>query len=138
MTGIIYDWKSGVKRDEVKDLYEDAGWSLYLADFDRTMRAIKKSLSIVTARIDGKLIGFLRAVGDGETILYIQDIIVMQEYRRLGVGLKLLEVTLERYQNVRQVVLLADDQTITREFYQANNFKESREMNLLCFVKFQS
>ena len=39
---------------------------------------------------DGKLIGMGRIVGDGAVVCYIQDLIVLPEYHRLGVGSALM------------------------------------------------
>ena len=39
---------------------------------------------------DGKLIGMGRIVGDGAVVCYIQDLIVLPDYHRLGVGSALM------------------------------------------------
>lgn len=70
----------------------------------------------------GKLIGFLRAVGDGYSIVYIQDIIVLPEYHRQGIGTQLLRQTLEYFNEVYQIILTTDSELKTIAFYEANGF----------------
>lgn len=60
------------------------GWGVLPPDV--TAAALPKSLYGVTA-LDGDLIiGCARVVGDGGLCYYIQDVIVMPEYQRQGIG----------------------------------------------------
>ena len=84
---------------------------------------LEHSLFLISARDeDGKLIGFLRAVGDGYSILYIQDIIVLPDYHRQGIGTQLLRQTLKHFQEVYQIILTTDSEVKTIAFYEANGF----------------
>lgn len=74
------------EREAVRRLYDDAGWIAYTCDMDALERALRASLYLVCAYDGDALCGLLRAVGDGQTILYIQDILVLQQYRRHGIG----------------------------------------------------
>ncbi|HCW74840.1 MAG TPA: GNAT family N-acetyltransferase, partial [Clostridiaceae bacterium] len=56
-----------------------------------------------------ELIGLIRTVGDGHTILYIQDILVLNTHRDKGIGSMLLQEVLEKYKHVRQKVLLTEE-----------------------------
>ena len=58
------------------DLYESVGWTAYTAEPERLLRAVQNSRFRYFFRENGRLIGLLRAVGDGETILYVQDILI--------------------------------------------------------------
>lgn len=66
------------EREAVRRLYDDAGWIAYTCDMDALERALRASLYLVCAYDGDTLCGLLRAVGDGQTILYIQDILVLQ------------------------------------------------------------
>ncbi len=83
------------------------------------------------------LVGVIRAVGDGETIMYIQDIIVIKSYQRQGIGAKLLNIVLEKYQGVRQKVLLTDETDKTVAFYESVGLKKSQSIGLVSFVKIE-
>jgi ribosomal protein S18 acetylase RimI-like enzyme len=90
----------------------------------------------ISAWDDEKLVGLIRVVGDGQTIIYIQDILVLNEYKRNGIGTNLLNQILDKYKRVRQKVLLTNDSEETRGFYIANKFISCDKGDLVAFVKF--
>ena len=98
--------------------------------------AIKNSLLTVTAWDGSKLVGLIRIVGDGVTIIYIQDILVLKSYKRKGIGTYLINTVCEEYKAVRQKVLLTDDTPETREFYESLGFVSCDKGQLVSFVKF--
>ena len=104
---------------EVLALYKSVGWSMYTRDPARLERALTHSLTVLSAYEGKQLVGLIRAVGDGETILFIQDLLVLPEYQRRGIGKQLIEALLARFPEVRQRVLLTDDDPKTRSFYKA-------------------
>ncbi len=132
---IQYTTANNVQRPEILNLYNDAGWTIYTATPDKLIEAVQNSLFTVTARNGEELIGFLRAVGDGLTIVYIQDILVLQNYRRQGIGRELLRIALEQFTSVRQIVLLTDNKADTRAFYENAGLKQATGLNLQAFVK---
>lgn len=74
-------------------------------------QALAKSLAAITARdSDGRVIGFARAVGD-PLYFYVQDVIVMEDYRGGGLGrrlmLALLDVAAERYPQASVMLMCA-------------------------------
>ncbi len=130
-------YKSGHIPDieSLEELYRDAGWSIYCQDLNKLKRALQNSRDIITVWQKERLIGLVRTVGDGETILYIQDLLVLKEFRRQGIGSVLLKKIVESNSGIRQKVLLTDDTRETRRFYQTTEFKEVEDMDLLCYVK---
>ena len=79
-----------VTLEAVLPLYEAVGWTNYTQNPTMLKEAYKNSLHILTAlNEEGKLLGVLRAVGDGASILFIQDILVTPEYQHQGIGTKL-------------------------------------------------
>ena len=120
---IGYKINDVVSFEEIFPLYEAVGWTNYTSNPVMLQNALEHSLFILTARDEeGKLIGFLRAVGDGYSILYIQDIIVLPEYQRQGIGTQLLRQTLEYFNEVYQIILTTDSEVKTIAFYEANEF----------------
>ena len=69
---------------EIARLYADAGWTAYTRDLPALREGFARSLCVLAAYEDGELLGLLRAVGDGATIVYIQDILVFRSLRRRG------------------------------------------------------
>ena len=59
-------------------------------------RALEQSLYVLCARDGEKPAGMGRIVGDGATICYVQDLIVLPAYRRAHVGTAIIRA-LERY-----------------------------------------
>ena len=135
---ITFEESSNINKEELKALYSDAGWTLYTNDIDRLKDAVANSLQTITARSDGKLVGLIRCVGDGKTIVYIQDILVLRDHRRSGIGTRLVESVLKKFEDVRQIVLLTDDTEEVKEFYRSLGFSEAGNMKLVCFVKIRS
>lgn len=121
-------------QDQLLALYGDAGWSAYTGDPRQLMRAYAASLLVLTAWDGPRLAGALRAVGDGETILYIQDLLVLSSHQRRGIGRSLLRACLERYAGVRQKVLLTDDTPGTKAFYQACGLVPAAETGCVAFL----
>ena len=118
---IGYKINDAVSFEEIFPIYEAVGWTNYTTNPTMLKNALEHSLFLISARDeDGKLIGFLRAVGDGYSILYIQDIIVLPEYQRQGIGTQLLHQTMEYFNEVYQIILTTDSELKTIAFYEAN------------------
>ena len=78
---------------------------------------------------------FLRAVGDNATILFIQDIIVLPKYQRMGIGTKLIKSVMEKYKDVYQIELLTDDTEKTISFYKSVGLTPTNEIGALSFIR---
>lgn len=122
---------------KVEKLYNDAGWSAYTENLEVLEAALSSSLDVITAWDKEELIGLIRTVGDGHTILYIQDILVMSAYRDKGIGSMLLQEVLEKYRHVRQKVLLTEEAKNVRHFYEKNGFESCDRGTLVAFARFK-
>lgn len=118
---------------QVEALYKDAQWSLYTRDMSALMRGIKNSLDVLTLWDKDQLIALVRTVGDGESILYIQDILVLEAYQRQGHGSRLLHHVLDQYPQVRMKVLMTDNTDKTKHFYESIGFKATEDTEAVCF-----
>lgn len=120
---IGYKKNDTISFEEIFPLYEAVGWTNYTSNPTMLRNALENSLFLISARDEeGNLIGFLRAVGDGFSIVYIQDIIVLPEYQRQGIGTQLLRQTMEHFKEVYQVILTTDSELKTIAFYESNGF----------------
>lgn len=126
---------TGWNRDEILALYSSVGWTNYTDNPDRLERAYENSLVKIGAFDDGRLIGVIRAVGDGATILFIQDILVYPEYQRRGIGTALMRVVMARYASVYQLELLTDNTEKTVRFYQSLGLVKAEEIGCCAFIK---
>lgn len=120
---------------EIMPLYESAGWTNYTQIPDMLRGAYENSPCALAAYDGDAIVGILRMVGDGESIVYIQDIIVRPERQRSGIGSLLLKAALERYENVYQIVLMTDDTEKTIAFYRKNGFTSAADMGCTAFMK---
>ncbi len=102
-------------------LYSSVNWVAYTSDADRLRRALAKSHTVLVAVEFGEIIGLIRSISDGEVICYVQDILVNPRNQRRGVGRALMTTLLER-SNLRQTVLLTDNEPTQRLFYQSQGF----------------
>jgi GNAT superfamily N-acetyltransferase len=120
-------------------LYEAVGWTVYTKAPETLGRALAGS-SVVVVGLDGdRLVGLARAVTDGATILYLQDVLVHPEHQRAGLGRALVTTVLDLWPGVRQKVLLTDDEPGQKAFYQSLGFGDTREVHdgaLRAFVRF--
>ena len=103
-------------------LYAAVGWTNYTARPEMLERAFSSSLCVLAARAGGRLAGVVRAVGDGASVLCVQDLLVLPEYQRRGLGSRLLRELLARYPDVYQTMLLTDDTPEHAAFYEHAGF----------------
>lgn len=121
--------------NEILILYQDAGWTSYTVNPNQLEKAIKHSLAVWTAWDEDKLVGLARIVGDNYTIIYIQDILVLNDYQRNGIGSTFIKLILNKYQTVRQIVLLTESSEKTISFYESNGLKQVEEYGCTAFMK---
>lgn len=93
------------------------------------------SLLTLAAYEEAALAGLIRVVGDGHTIVFVQDILVRPQFQRRGIGSALLQAVLNRYAGVRQIELLTDDTPETAAFYRSMGFRELTELGCRGFMK---
>jgi len=135
MKEIVYKEEKQIDKASLLNLYNNAGWSNYTRDPEKLEKSIQKSLYVLTARDDKKLVGLIRVIGDGLTIIYIQDILILKSHKRQKIGSYLINKVLEKFQKVRQRVLLTDDNRETRGFYESLGFESCVKYGLVSFVK---
>jgi ribosomal protein S18 acetylase RimI-like enzyme len=98
-------------------------------------KAIENSLKVLTAWDGNKLVGLIRVVGDNQTIIYIQDLLVRQEYQGRGIGSHLLKRILAEYQAIRQVILMTEQTEETIRFYEKCGMVKISDHNCIAFMK---
>ncbi|HFR3369518.1 TPA: GNAT family N-acetyltransferase, partial [Streptococcus suis] len=119
---ITYKQNPQLDFQAVLDVYASVGWTGYTSRPEMLEKALEHSL-LVLATFDGdRLVGLLRAVGDGHSIVFIQDILVLPTYQRRGIGRQLLEQAVTHFPGIYQLHLLTDNTEKTRSFYEAIGF----------------
>ena len=120
---------------EILPLYQSVGWSNYYEHPEMLKNAYAGSRCILAAYKDEKLVGIIRAVGDGHSILFIQDILVYPKFQRKGIGSALMKAMLERYAHVYQIELATDNTATTIAFYKSLGFHPLHEIGCCGFLK---
>lgn len=120
---------------EILGLYASVGWTAYTDDPAALRNGFANSLLTLAAYEEAALAGLIRVVGDGHTIVFVQDILVHPQFQRRGIGSALLQAVLNRYAGVRQIELLTDDTPETAAFYRSMGFRELTELGCRGFMK---
>ena len=121
--------------EEISCLYNAVGWTAYTENMPALREGFKNSMLVLAAYDGEELLGIIRTVGDGATIVFVQDILVFPDKQRRGIGTALLKEILNRYPNVRQIELATDNTAKTVAFYKSMGFAEMSEIGCCGFMK---
>lgn len=111
-----------IQEAEVINIYRLNQWSS--ADKpDLLLNALTNSHSLVTARIEGELVGIANAISDGYLVVYYPHMLVHPAYQRQGIGRKMMQVMHERYSGFHQQMLTADSEACA--FYASLGFERA-------------
>ncbi|GIN88735.1 hypothetical protein J6TS2_51210 [Heyndrickxia sporothermodurans] len=67
--------------------------------------------------------------------MYIQDILVLNNYQNQGIATEMMKKVIEKYKDVRQKVLLTEEAPDVRYFYEKNGFMSCDQGTLVAFAK---
>ena len=108
-----------IETDEVISLYRANAWSSAEKPA-QLLAALRNSHTLVTARIDGVLVGVGNAISDGHLVVYFPHMLVHPSFHGQGIGKKMMLAMLEKYAGFHQQMLTADGDAV--EFYKALGF----------------
>jgi GNAT superfamily N-acetyltransferase len=111
-----------IKEAEVIDLYKSNAWSSAEKP-EKLMPALQSSHTLVTARINGVLVGLGNAISDGHLVVYYPHMLVHPSYQGNNVGTKMMAAMQSIYGDFHQQMLTADGDAI--EFYKALGFERA-------------
>ena len=120
---------------DILRLYASVGWTAYTDYPDVLRKGFENSMLTLAAYEDDQLLGIIRAVGDGYTVVFVQDILVFPEHQRKGIGTALLKALLDGYSHVRQIELATDNTPKTIAFYKSMGFRELSEIGCCGFMR---
>jgi GNAT superfamily N-acetyltransferase len=103
----------------VRELYEHVGWSR--AANEEELREVLEAGPAVGAWDGQRLVGFVRALSDGHLAAYVEDVMVHQDYRRGGVGDRIMSRLLGEIKRSANVSLFCE-RPVAR-FYERNGFR---------------
>ena len=76
-------------------------------DFSRIKKMCENANLIVTAKLDGKLIGVARSITDFTYCTYLSDLAVDKNYQKSGIGKRLIEETKKQTPQAKLILLSA-------------------------------
>jgi ribosomal protein S18 acetylase RimI-like enzyme len=117
---IVKSWEE----DPIVELYRAGGWWREGMDKNRLGELIRGSFLFAVA-IDistRKSVGMGRVISDGISDAYIQDLVVLPEWRGMGVGRMILSALLDacRSRKISWLALIAEPET--SDFYRSLGF----------------
>ena len=108
-------------------LYSSVGWTNYTNNPTMLEEAVEASLWQLAVFDEEALVAYIRLVGDGHSVLLVQDLLVRPDYQRQGIGKKLLEEAFETFPHVYQRLLVTERSEKNLAFYQSLGFVELSE-----------
>ncbi len=84
-------------KEQIITLFKDAGWWDETYGTGEFIPLIVRRSTVFIGAFDGdRLVGMGRAISDGVSDAYIQDVVVLQEYRGRGIGKMVVEEIVRR------------------------------------------
>ncbi len=93
--------------DQIVELYDEAGLPRPTTDKDRIKKMYANSNLIVTAWDKTKLVGVSRSITDWAWSCYLADLAVNPNYKKSGIGKKLIDLTKEKVGDQVMILLLS-------------------------------
>ena len=121
--------------DEILYLYKAVGWTNYTSHPEALRTGYAGSLAAWGAFAGDKLVGIVRVVGDGATIVFVQDLIVAPSHQRTGIGTQLMQAVMNRFSDVYQTELLTDDRSGACALYESLGFVRGDAMGCVSYVR---
>ena len=108
-----------IDKSQLEALFLSVGWESGRVP-DRLQRAIRGYDSVITAWEDGRLVGLIAAMDDGEMTAYVHYLLVHPDFQRRGVGGSLLERLKDVYADYIKIALIGERPA--EHFYRAHGF----------------
>ena len=77
-----------ISTNEFLEVVESVGWKTYSKE--QVDKALKNTMYMAKATVDGKIAGIGRVVGDYSIVCMLSDICVKPEFQGKGIGLKIV------------------------------------------------
>ena len=108
--------------ESVLALYQANQWSSAEKP-ELLLKALRASHSLVAAWDGDRLVGLGNAISDGSLVVYYPHLLVLPEYQGQGIGTRLMQMLMARYEGFHQHMLVADGRAI--DFYRKCGFSRA-------------
>ncbi|MEB6196743.1 GNAT family N-acetyltransferase [Mammaliicoccus sciuri] len=130
-----YSIKRIPSNEDLQKIYLSVGWDVYVKNNEDMTVLLKNTCYFVTVWDNDQLVGLTRVISDDHSIAYVQDILIDPDYQGNGMGSNLLNMIKERFNHVRQVVLMTDTSEKTINFYEKNELLSLDKYDCTAFMK---
>lgn len=117
---IIYNDDKVFSANELQQLFESVQWES--AKYPEELRDALSNYGCVFSARDGqKLIGLIATMDDKVLNAYVHYLLVHPDYRKLGIGKKLVALTKDHYKDFKRIILVSYPHGVG--FYQSCGFE---------------
>ena len=96
---------SAYNEKEILKLYSSVGWTAYTDEPQVLKQGFQNSLLVLAAYEGEELLGIIRVVGDGVTVVFIQDLLVSQQLSRVLLNTLLKEMVFQEIKLIRIIFI---------------------------------
>ena len=126
---IIYKLDVKPTAEQVIELYKSAGLPRPVNDKERIQKMYDHSNLIITAWDGDRLAGACRCITDWVWSCYLADLAIHNDYKKHGIGKRLIEITREKVGEYAMILLLSVPAAM--EYYPKVGFdKENRAFSI--------
>lgn len=128
MADITYHVVTDIPVDAVVELYKAGGWWTEDPRGRQLIpRMVQGSFCFMIARQGDQVVGMGRAISDGHSDAYIQDVVVLKSHRGQGIGGELVKRLAEHCASAGLVWIGLVAEPGTTPFYEALGFKPLKD-----------
>lgn len=117
---LVHGWDE----EEIADLYRAGGWwkEEYRTEDLRHLMRGSFAFAVAADNITGRAVGMGRVISDGVSDGYIQDLVVYPEFRKQGIGTRMVSALVSRCREagITWIALIAEPGT--EQFYHPLGF----------------
>ena len=108
---ISYQVELSLGLEEFQSILEDSGLAVRrpMEDPQLLQRMINGANLVITARLEGQLVGMLRGLSDFCYRSFIADLAVARSFQRKGIGRQLIQVARNEAPEARLILFSAED-----------------------------
>jgi len=139
MNRIIIENLKKINKTDLKQIikiYKTQNWWYNYDNEKRLKKIINGSHIFIIVKENKKIIAMARVISDKVNDAYIQDFAVLPEYRKKGIGKKILKYIIKelKNKNFKWLGLIADKNAIN--FYKKSSFKLMENFKPMIYDKF--
>ena len=123
--------------EEIIELYKAGGWwkEQYSQKGIKPLIQGSFAFAVVVDNLNGKTVGMGRIISDGTSDAYIQDLVVLPEYRKKGIGRKLVETLLNHCLSNDLIWIGLISEPGQEVFYKSLGFKNMKNHTPMLYSK---